>query len=205
MNDLGLLHYLLIIQIIPHSSGVFLSQYKYALKLLEHANMFDTKATPTSTNIHFPLFVKDGLPLLILPLYKSIISNLLHLIFTNLNICYAINTMCQYMHAPTNVHLQSIKWILCYIKDTLYYDFQYILQPIIISMLALSILKLTSIFFVKELLGLTFKSILFLMKAKLMLYSPRASTLAIIFTSNPIYAYLQITHLLHMGGANSIV
>jgi hypothetical protein len=48
MKDLGLLHYFLGLQVLPLSDGLFLSQSKYVMDLLNHFKMVDCKlcATP---------------------------------------------------------------------------------------------------------------------------------------------------------------
>jgi hypothetical protein len=47
MTDLGLLHYFLGLQVLPLSDGLFLSQSKYVLDLLNHFKMDDCKPCAT--------------------------------------------------------------------------------------------------------------------------------------------------------------
>jgi hypothetical protein len=53
MTDLGLLHYFLSLQVLPLSDGLFLSQSKYVMDLLNHFKMVDYKpcATPFQSGV----------------------------------------------------------------------------------------------------------------------------------------------------------
>jgi histone deacetylase 1/2 len=50
-------------------------------------------------------------------------SALQYLTFTRPDICFAVNRVCQYMHAPTDSHWVAVKCILCYLKGTTSYGF----------------------------------------------------------------------------------
>lgn len=47
-----------------------------------------------------------------------IVGSLQYLAFTRLNIAYAVNKLSQYMHRPTDVHLQAAKRVLRYLAGT---------------------------------------------------------------------------------------
>lgn len=79
------------------------------------------------TNTHSPLFVKDGATFVDPTLYRSIVSSLQYLTFTYPDISYVVNSVCQYKHAPTNVHWQAVKRILYSIKGT--YNYGLHLRP----------------------------------------------------------------------------
>jgi len=53
--------------------------------------------------------------------YRQIVGALQYLIFTRLNICYAVNKVCQFMHAPTEDHWFAVKRILRYLQATATY------------------------------------------------------------------------------------
>ena len=52
-------------------------------------------------------------------MYRSIVGALLYVTFTRPKITFAINQVCQFMHAPTIDHWQAVKHILRYLKGTI--------------------------------------------------------------------------------------
>ena len=52
-------------------------------------------------------------------MYRSIVGALQYLTMTRPDITYAVNQLCQFMHAPKNSHLAAVKRILRYLKGTL--------------------------------------------------------------------------------------
>jgi histone deacetylase 1/2 len=51
--------------------------------------------------------------------YRSMVGVLQYLTLTRPDISYAVNKVCQYLHAPTTVHWTAAKRILRYVKHTL--------------------------------------------------------------------------------------
>lgn len=102
------------------SEGIVLSEQKYALELLEHAQMLECKpiATPLSMNKKFS-DIRTPLPN---PTkYRAIVVGLLT--FTRSDLFYSVNTICQYMHAPTYNHLKAVHCILRYLKGTVSFGY----------------------------------------------------------------------------------
>uniref|UniRef100_A0A2N9H082 Uncharacterized protein n=1 Tax=Fagus sylvatica TaxID=28930 RepID=A0A2N9H082_FAGSY len=87
--------------------------------LLAHTKMLDCKpvATPMASKrvslSHAEELYSD------ITEYRRIVGTLQYLTLTRLDLSYAVNTVCQYMHAPTNEHFQMVKRILRYVKGTL--------------------------------------------------------------------------------------
>ena len=54
-------------------------------------------------------------------LYRSIVGGLQYLTFTRPDLSYAVNLVCQYMHAPKESHWQLVKRILRYVHATVTY------------------------------------------------------------------------------------
>jgi len=50
--------------------------------------------------------------------FHQIVGALQYLTFTRPNICYVVNKVCQFMHAPTESHWVTVKRILRYLKGT---------------------------------------------------------------------------------------
>jgi histone deacetylase 1/2 len=121
IEDLGTLHYFLGIEVQPLHDGLILTQAKYAAELLAKEGMSDCKSAPTLLSSTEPLTLLDGD--LLGPndstTYRSIIGGLQYLTLTCPDLSFAVNKVCQYLHAPTTVHWTVVKRILRYIKDTL--------------------------------------------------------------------------------------
>ena len=54
-------------------------------------------------------------------LYRSLIGALQYLTITRPNIAYAVNSVSQFLHAPTADHFLAVKRILRYVKGTLHF------------------------------------------------------------------------------------
>ncbi|GJS60999.1 ribonuclease H-like domain-containing protein [Tanacetum coccineum] len=88
MTDLGALTYFLGISAVRHPKGLFLSQKKYALQLLERAHMVhcNPSRTPVDTDSKLGL---DGVPVQDPTLYRSLAGGLQYLTFTRPDLSYA--------------------------------------------------------------------------------------------------------------------
>ena len=53
--------------------------------------------------------------------YRQVVGSLQYTLLTRLNIAFAVNKLCQFMHRPTIVHWIAIKLLLRYLCDTLYH------------------------------------------------------------------------------------
>jgi hypothetical protein len=51
--------------------------------------------------------------------YKSIVGSLQYLTFTRPDLAFAVNRMCQFLHAPTTDHMIAVKRILRYVRGTM--------------------------------------------------------------------------------------
>ncbi|GKD38470.1 ribonuclease H-like domain-containing protein [Tanacetum coccineum] len=118
MTDLGKLNYFLGISAVRHSTGLVLSQKRYALHLLEHAHMVNSNPyrTPVDTKSKLGL---DGVPVQDPTLYRSLAGGLQYLTFTRPDLSYAVQQICLYMHDPREPHLAALKRILRYVQGTL--------------------------------------------------------------------------------------
>jgi hypothetical protein len=118
--DLGHAHYFLGIEVTPTNMGLMLSQHKYALDFLSRDGMSSYKPINTPTSISKVNLQPSGLysyP----TRYWQIIGALQYLIFTRPDICYAVNKVCLFMHAPTESHWVVVKRILRYLKGTSFF------------------------------------------------------------------------------------
>ncbi|GJU80987.1 ribonuclease H-like domain-containing protein [Tanacetum coccineum] len=123
MTDLGAINYFLGISVTRDSRGMFLSQKKYALELLERAHMATCNSTRTLVNTESKLSSERD-PVFDPTLYRSLAGGLQYLTFTRTDISYAVQQICLFMHDPREPHLAALKRILCYVKGTLEYGLQ---------------------------------------------------------------------------------
>jgi histone deacetylase 1/2 len=121
LKDLGDLHYFLGIEVTKVSNGLVLNQAKYAHDVLARVNMTHCTGTPTPLSSSEKLTAEEGT--LLGPddstKYRSMVGALQYLTLTRPDICYAVNKVCQYLHAPTTVHWTAAKRILRYVKSTI--------------------------------------------------------------------------------------
>ncbi|GJT31282.1 ribonuclease H-like domain-containing protein [Tanacetum coccineum] len=123
MTDLGPLNYFLGISVTRDSSGLFLSQKKYAIEILEKAHMVSCNPSRTPVDTESKLGV-DGDPVSDPTLYRSLAGSLQYLTFTRPDISYAVQQVYLYMHDPREPHLSALKRILRYVQGTLNYGLQ---------------------------------------------------------------------------------
>ena len=82
--------------------------------------MLKSKISPTPMSSTHKLSAADGT--LLSPEdateYRSIVGGLQYLTITRPDLSFAVNSVCQYLHAPTNVHWSAVKRILRYVRLT---------------------------------------------------------------------------------------
>ncbi|CAL2275873.1 unnamed protein product [Prunus armeniaca] len=91
-------------------NGLFLSQRKYVIDLLQEVKMMDCKPA------HIPLDSKlkldlEGELLSDISYYQRLVGKLLYLTITRPDITYVVSLVSQFMHAPTEAHLNVVKRI----------------------------------------------------------------------------------------------
>ncbi|WKA05326.1 hypothetical protein VitviT2T_023300 [Vitis vinifera] len=117
MKDLGHLKYFLGIEVSRSSEGIFLSQRKYALDLLQETGM--SGCQPVNTPI------EEGLKLCVEPnqvstdkgRYQRLVGRLMYLAHTRPDLAYALSVVSQYMHNPREQHMNAVMRILRYLKN----------------------------------------------------------------------------------------
>ncbi|XP_020414805.1 uncharacterized protein LOC109947875 [Prunus persica] len=73
--------------------------------------------------------MSEGEPLHDPTFYRSIVGALQYLTFIRPDLSYAVNTVCQCMTAPTEIHFNLVKRILRYIQGTMNYGIHFIHGP----------------------------------------------------------------------------
>ncbi|XP_028081458.1 uncharacterized protein LOC114282884 [Camellia sinensis] len=133
MKELGFLNYFLGISVHTCAAGFFLHQSKYATEILAKAGMSNCKpyASPMATKSSS--FPNSDLPFAQPALYYSIVGAFQYLTITCPDIAFAVNSACQYMHAPLVSHSNAFKRLLCYLKGTLDKGLQFQLGPLVLT------------------------------------------------------------------------
>ena len=84
--------------------------------------MLECKAMTTSLK----LLNDDTSEVVDATLYRQIIGSLMYLTNTRPYICFAVNTLIQYMVNPKHIHLIGAKHVMRYLKGNLDYGLRYI-------------------------------------------------------------------------------
>jgi hypothetical protein len=119
MTDLGDLHHFLGISVTRCKEDLFLSQRQYAADLLQRAGMAECHPTATPVDTQAKLFATDGAPVADATQYCSLAGALQYLTLTRLDLVYAVQQVCLFMHDPHKPHLALLKRVLRYVKGTL--------------------------------------------------------------------------------------
>lgn len=112
MSDLGDIHHFLGITVHRNTSGVFLSQQQYALEILDRANMLHCIPISTPIDTRSKPSLHDGHPFSNPSLYRSLAGALQYLTLTRLDLSYAVQQVCLFMHAPRDSHFQLMHCVL---------------------------------------------------------------------------------------------
>ena len=106
------------IEITQSSSGVVLSQRKYALDILEKTDMLDYKPIDTPMDPNVKLVPRHGKSLGDLGRYRRLVGKLNYFTITRLDISFPVSVASQFLQSPCDSHWDVIIRILRYIKST---------------------------------------------------------------------------------------
>nr|GEU79885.1 ribonuclease H-like domain-containing protein [Tanacetum cinerariifolium] len=118
----GRVNVIVILHIHSGFSGLFLSQKKYAIQLLECAHMVHCNPSRTPVDTKSKLG-SEGVPVQDPKLYCSLAGGLQYLTFTRPDLSYVVQQIYLYMHDPREPHFASLKRILRYVQGTLDFGF----------------------------------------------------------------------------------
>ncbi|XP_070003229.1 uncharacterized mitochondrial protein AtMg00810-like [Nicotiana sylvestris] len=125
MTDLGRMRYFLGLEVYQRSDGIFITQKKYALEVLQKFGM------DKSNFVHNPIvpgfkLMKDADGIKVdKTYYKQIIGSLMYLTATRPDMIFAVSLISRYMENPTELHLQTAKGVLRYLKETVEFGIFY--------------------------------------------------------------------------------
>lgn len=118
LKDLGSLHYFLGIEVLQHTTGLILSQTKYATNLLVKAGMTDCRPCASPYSLKSANTSPDP-PFSNPEFYRTLVSSIQYLTLTRPELCYVVYAVCQHMHHPLESHFAAVKRILRYVKGTI--------------------------------------------------------------------------------------
>ncbi|KAD2393896.1 hypothetical protein E3N88_40873 [Mikania micrantha] len=118
VKDLGRLHYFLGIEVVHHNSDLLLCQRKYIISILHRAGLIDCKPVTSPMSTSHVLLPDDSPPLADPTRYRQTVGALQYVTLSRPDIAFAVNKVCQFMHAPTENHWVAVKRILRYLKGT---------------------------------------------------------------------------------------
>jgi histone deacetylase 1/2 len=120
LKDLGNLHYFLGIEVKRGKDDLLLTQERYASEVLKRSGMDKSRSvnTPMSSVEKLSMESGDRLGPDDSTRYRSVVGALQYLTLTRPDISFAVNKVCQFLHAPTTVHWSAVKRILRYVQGT---------------------------------------------------------------------------------------
>ena len=125
MKELGMMHYFLSMEVWQSADGVFLGQGKYTVEILKRFGMMDCKAIATPMASNLKLLCDASSESVDATIYRQMIGSLMYLMNTRPDICFAVNTLSQFLMDPRQVHLVATKHILRYLKGIVDYGLRY--------------------------------------------------------------------------------
>jgi hypothetical protein len=100
MKDLGLMHYLLGLEVWQSPKRIFLNQGMYTIKILKRFDMLECKPMNTPMEAKIKLLFDTSSELIDATLYRQIIRSLMYLTNTRPDICFSMNTLSQFLVEP---------------------------------------------------------------------------------------------------------
>ena len=94
MKYLGIMHYLIGMEVWNNANDIFLGQGNYAVELLKKFKILDRKAITTPMESNLKLFCDASLETVDAMIYHQMIGSLMYLMNTRLDICcFVVNTL----------------------------------------------------------------------------------------------------------------
>ncbi|GKE41345.1 uncharacterized mitochondrial protein-like protein [Tanacetum coccineum] len=115
LKDLGPLNYFLGIEIVSHVSDILLSQKKYILELLQSAGLSNYNPVSCPMVTSSSLNLDDSTAFSNPVKYRQVVGSLKYVTLSRPDMDFAVNKVCQYIHAPTENHWSAVKRILRYL------------------------------------------------------------------------------------------
>eukprot|EP00253_Pinus_taeda_P025042 PITA_25042 len=118
MKDLGKLRYFLGIEVSRSKKGIFLSQWTYVLDLLKEIGMIGCSPASTPMEENLKLGVHPNQVPANKERYQRLVGRLMYLAHTWPDLTYALSVVSQFMHSPSEEHMNVVIRILRYLKSS---------------------------------------------------------------------------------------
>lgn len=119
MTDLGKLSHYLGIEVKQERVNIELRQTAYAKSLVEKAGLSDCNSVKYPMEVKLHIRKDEKGKVVDSTKFKSLVGGLRYLVHTRPNIAITVRIVSKFMERPTELHLNSVKRILRYIKGTL--------------------------------------------------------------------------------------
>ncbi|GJX68499.1 uncharacterized mitochondrial protein-like protein [Tanacetum coccineum] len=116
IKDLGSLHYYLGIEFFINSTGLAMSQRKYATELVTHAGLLDTKPSSIPLDPMVKLTMTGGEPIYDPSIYRTLVGKLLYLTITRPDLAFSAQALRQFLQEPTTLYMKVILKVIRYVK-----------------------------------------------------------------------------------------
>jgi hypothetical protein len=118
LKDLGTVKYVLGLEIARTTKGIFVSQHKYTLDILQDSGLLVAKPSTFPMESNLKLSRDNGLHLEDPTPYRRLIGQLSYLTFTRPDITFSIQVLSQYMDSPRQPYMDAGSHVLHYLKNT---------------------------------------------------------------------------------------
>ena len=118
MKDLGPLKYFLDIKVSRTKQRLFLSQRKYTLNLLVETGNSACKFVDTLIEINHSLSIYPNQIPTNKQRYQRLVGKLIYLTHTRPDLSYAVSVVSQFIHDPSDRHMNVVNRILAYLKSS---------------------------------------------------------------------------------------
>ena len=116
MSMIGELTHFLELHIHQQDLGIFLSQSKYSKNLVKKFGLESASSVRTSMSQNVKLAIDLLGKSIDLSLYRSMISSLLYLTASRLDISYSVGVCARYQANPKESHMIAFKRVIKYVK-----------------------------------------------------------------------------------------
>ena len=119
MADLGKMKFFLGVEIVQNDEGIYLSQRKYMLEILERFGLENANSVRNPMVPVMKLMKNEDGEQVDMTRYKQMVGSLMYLSMTRPDIMFVVGLISRYMEKPTNLHMQAIKRILRYVRGSM--------------------------------------------------------------------------------------
>lgn len=116
MKDLRHLKYFLGIKIARSLQGIFLSQYKYAWKIILETGLLGSKLASTLLKPNHNLAKVSGPLCVQADHYRCLVGKLIYLSIIRPDITYIVHVLTQFMRTPRIEHWDTTLWVVRFLK-----------------------------------------------------------------------------------------